>query len=160
MFIVFPEAVVMRLLQCQHFEETVEMRDVSSNRIIGMGAEGPDVESPAGTSNMTIVTATSGALLVEIDVQKAQELDYQYVLMAMVFFFCEGVLISRSISLRYRLSSGADKIQILTQRLKSKLERGVFHSNELQVSLAFVIVASKICLSASPLFYPLEPDLI
>jgi hypothetical protein len=36
-----------------------------------------------------------------------------------------------------RLSTGVDKIQVLTRRLKSKVERGVFHSNELRNPISF-----------------------
>lgn len=65
----------MRLLHGSTFEEVVEMRDVASNRIIGLGSEVADVEGPAGVSNLSVVTAVSGALLVEIDTQRAQELE-------------------------------------------------------------------------------------
>ena len=63
----------------EHFEDTIEMRDVTGNRIIGTGAEGLDVEAPAGISSLSVVTAVSGALLVEVDSQRAQDLDLQYV---------------------------------------------------------------------------------
>ena len=69
----------MRLNEGEGFEETIEMRDIAANRIVGIGSEGPDVEAPVGTSNLSVVTATSGALLVEIDTHRAQELDQQYV---------------------------------------------------------------------------------
>ncbi|UZJ52508.1 hypothetical protein CBS101457_001828 [Exobasidium rhododendri] len=111
-FVVFPEAIVIRLLHGQGFEEMVEMRDVAANRIIGIGVEGSDVEGQAGTSNLSIVTAVNGALLVEVDTQRAQELDYQ-------------------------LTYGEDKLQVLTRRLKSKLERGVFHRDELNNPISF-----------------------
>lgn len=65
----------MRLLHGNSFEEVVEMRDVASNRIIGLGSESADVEGPPGISNLSVVTAISGALLVEIDTQRAHELD-------------------------------------------------------------------------------------
>lgn len=74
-YVIFPEAVVVRLVDGSNFEEAIEMRDVATNRIIGFGAEGPDVEGPVGISNLSVVTPINGALLVEIDIQKAQELD-------------------------------------------------------------------------------------
>lgn len=74
-YVIFPEAVVMRLVESSNFEEMIEMRDVATNRIIGFGAEGPDVEGPAGISNLSIITPINGALLIEIDSQQAQDLD-------------------------------------------------------------------------------------
>jgi hypothetical protein len=65
----------MRMMHGNSFEEVVEMRDISANRIIGLGSEGPDVERPAKISNLSVITAISGALLVEIDTEQAQELD-------------------------------------------------------------------------------------
>lgn len=65
----------MRLMNGDSFEEVIEMRDDSASRIIGFGNEGPDVEGPANLSNLSIVTAVSGALLVEINAEKAEKLN-------------------------------------------------------------------------------------
>lgn len=111
LYVIFGEAILFRLTHGDRLEETIEMREVATNSIIGFGAEGCDVERPASLSNMTIVTAKSGALLVEVDTEQARQLDMQ-------------------------LSSDVYRSDTLTNRLKSKIERAVFHSDEALVSQA------------------------
>jgi nuclear pore complex protein Nup133 len=114
LFIVYPEAVVFRLVDGDGgLEESVELRDVASNRFIGHGFTSTSSKPAASEiAHMPLVTRRSGLLVVEVDVDAASQ-------------------ISRLIA------SGEDRAVVDTHRLKSKLERGVFHADNLLNPISF-----------------------
>lgn len=112
-YVVFTEAIVFRLLESDGLEESIELRDVSSNRIIGSGV--PTYHEPrdeATPASITVFTQRSGTLLVSVDVTAAK-------------------------GLSDLIASGEDRNVVDTHRLKTKLERGVFHSDNAANPISF-----------------------
>ncbi|PWN32120.1 uncharacterized protein FA14DRAFT_162371 [Meira miltonrushii] len=112
-YVVFTEAVIFRLLESDGLEESIELRDVSSNRIIGTGE--PAYHEPrddAAPASISVFTQRSGTLLISVDVVAAK-------------------------GLSDLIASGEDRNVVDTHRLKTKLERGVFHSDNAANPISF-----------------------
>lgn len=112
-YVVFTEAIVFKLLHSDGLEESIELREVSTNRIIGTGAPlYHEVRNDPSPASISVFTQRSGALLVSVDVESAR-------------------------GLSDLISSGEDRNVVDTHRLKTKLERGVFHSDNTANPISF-----------------------
>ncbi|MCO5565515.1 hypothetical protein L7F22_019189 [Adiantum nelumboides] len=112
-YVVFTEAIIFRHLESDGLEESIELRDVSSNRIIGTGV--PAYHEPrddAAPASISVFTQRSGTLLVSVDVVAAK-------------------------GLSDLIASGEDRNVVDTHRLKTRLERGVFHSDNAANPISF-----------------------
>ncbi|SPO23832.1 uncharacterized protein UTRI_03640_B [Ustilago trichophora] len=104
-FISFADTVVAKQLEkgCETFEEVIKLKDDVKNRYIGSGCDSVDVGGSNAVAALSLISATSGSLLVETNIDEIRNRCTAY-------------------------SSAADRQRADTERLKGKLEQALYYS--------------------------------
>ncbi|GAC97422.1 subunit of the Nup84p subcomplex of the nuclear pore complex [Pseudozyma hubeiensis SY62] len=113
-FICFADTVVAKQLEtgCETFEEVIKLKDDVKNRFIGSGCDSIDVGNNHAIAALSLISATSGSLLVETSIDEIRNRCTAY-------------------------ASAADRQRADTERLKGKLEQALYYSESLLNPLTF-----------------------
>ncbi|TKY89294.1 hypothetical protein EX895_001825 [Sporisorium graminicola] len=117
-FVCFADTVVAKQLEagCESFEEVVKLKDDVKNRFIGSGCDSIDVGSDQAVASLSLISATSGSLLVETSISEIRKRCTAY-------------------------TSAADRQRADTERLKGKLEQALYYSESPLNPLTFQLPA-------------------
>ncbi len=104
-FISFADTVVAKQLEpgCESFEEVIKLKDDVKNRFIGSGCDSLDLGSDNAVAALSLISATSGSLLVETNIGEIRTRCTAY-------------------------ASTSDRQRADTERLKGKLEQALYYS--------------------------------
>ncbi|PWN48686.1 hypothetical protein IE53DRAFT_389101 [Violaceomyces palustris] len=117
-FVTFADAVVVRVLEqgADDFEELVRLKNVARDRFVGFGSE-PVEHADDAVASLSLITATSGSILIELDPDQVRSLCSR-----------QG-------------TSAVLRQSAKTERLKLKLEHAIFFGESLTNPLAFDLPA-------------------
>lgn len=115
-FVVFADGVVAKQLDvgCEGFEEVVKLKDDVKNRVIGSGCDTVTIGGENSVAALSLISATSGSLLVETSSTEIRKRCTEY-------------------------SSSADRQRADTERLKGKLEQALYYSESPLNPLTFAL---------------------
>ncbi|PWN90524.1 hypothetical protein FA10DRAFT_266983 [Acaromyces ingoldii] len=113
-FVLLPDAIITRVLDDNDslFEDSIGLKDAPGVRIVGFGIEGPEIEAATGIAAMSLMTPSTGTLLLELDPEAVST-------------------ISAS------LASPSERSVVQTARLRAKVEQAVFHGDDARNPIAF-----------------------
>lgn len=113
-FVLLPDAIVMRVLDERNtlFEDAIGLKDLPDVRVLGFGVEGTEFDTSSDIAAMTLITPSSGTLLLELDTQAISA-------------------ISAS------LASPSERNAVQTARLRAKIEQAVTHGDDPRSPIAF-----------------------
>ncbi|KAN0064821.1 hypothetical protein ACQY0O_001878 [Thecaphora frezii] len=113
-FVTFADTVILKSLQqgCESFEEVVKLKDTARNRFIGTGSEAADPEGSAPVATLSLVTASSGSLLIELGLEQVE-------------------------SMCNKQASAEERQKAKTERLKVKIEQALYYSDSPVNPLSF-----------------------
>ncbi|SJX63081.1 uncharacterized protein SRS1_13907 [Sporisorium reilianum f. sp. reilianum] len=117
-FVCFADTVVAKQLEtgCESFEEVIKLKDDVKNRFIGSGCDSIDVGGDQAVASLSLISATSGSLLVETSISEIRTRYTAY-------------------------TSAADRQRADTERLKGKLEQALYYSESPLNPLTFQLPA-------------------
>ncbi|KAJ1026767.1 hypothetical protein NDA16_002064 [Ustilago loliicola] len=117
-FVTFADTVIAKQLApgCEGFEEVIRLKDDGRNRFIGSGCDSVDVGGDNSIAALSLISASSGSLLVETNINEIRKRCTTY-------------------------TSASDRQRADTERLKGKLEQALYYSESPVNPLTFQLPA-------------------
>lgn len=117
-FLSFADTVVAKQLEagCESFEEVIRLKGDVKNRFIGSGCDSVDIGGENTVAALSLISARSGSLLVEVNIHEIRKRCTAY-------------------------ASAADRQRADTERLKGKLEQALYYSESPLNPLSFQLPA-------------------
>ncbi|EPQ30426.1 uncharacterized protein PFL1_01952 [Pseudozyma flocculosa PF-1] len=117
-FVTFADTVILKSLQagCEGFEEVVKLKDTARNRFIGTGSDPADVGGSAPIATLSLITASSGSLLIELGLEQVA-------------------------SMCNKQASAEERQRAKTERLKVKVEQALYYAESPLNPLSFELPA-------------------